>query len=255
MYGPQLKVQRVFSRIERKGSVPPAQTIHEVAMPKPVEVKLISSARSWPVHREPTSLQEGGRAPIPLHILPQPGRLLQAGRRERSHGLATENADHGCDDLKDDDSADGGDNWEFLEVRVNTYYAWHALPSGIFDLRIGCPMRTSEGLKLRQAYIACMQFLKQQDAYFKIGMASSLATRWLMYKQPDNKWTPSHLGILMEIQGRVAAGMAESAVIAMISSTNMPALYNINWKNEMATKEARGLVLMICTARTTYTLQ
>ena len=76
-----------------------------------------------------------------------------------------------------------------------------------------------------------MQFLKQRDAYFKIGMASNLATRWLMYKQPDNKWTPSHLGILMEIQGRVAAGMAESALIAMISSTDMPALYNINWKN------------------------
>ena len=115
-------------------------------------------------------------------------------------------------------------------------------------------MRTSEGLKLRQAYIACMQFLRQHDAYFKIAMASSLATRWVMYKQPDNKWTPSHLGILMEIQGIVAAGMVESALIAMVSSTNMPALYNINWKN--GDKGGTGLVLMICCrARTTYTLQ
>ena len=232
VYGPQLKVQRVVSRIERKESVPPAQHFHEVAMPKTVEVKLIPSNRSWLVHREPASLQEGGRAPLPLDMLPQPGRMLQATRRERSHGLATtENADHGCDDLKDDYSADDCDNWKIFEVRLNKYYEWHALPSGIFDLRLGRTMRTSEGVKLMQAYVACMQFLRQQDADFKIGMASSLATRWLMYKQPDNKWNPSHLGILMEIQGRVAAGMAESALIAMISSTDMPALYNINWKN------------------------
>ena len=89
VYGPQLKMQRVVARIERKESVPPAQTIHEVAMPKTVGVKLIPSARSWLVHRAAASLQEGARAPIPLDMLPQPGRLLQAGRRERSHRLAT----------------------------------------------------------------------------------------------------------------------------------------------------------------------
>ena len=34
VYGPQINVKRVVSRIGRKESVPPAQTIHEVAMPK-----------------------------------------------------------------------------------------------------------------------------------------------------------------------------------------------------------------------------
>ena len=92
-------------------------------------------------------------------------------------------------------------------------------------------MRTSGGLKLRLAYLACMQFLRKRDAYFEIGMASNLGTRWLMYRQPGNKWTPSQLGILMDTEGRVVAGMAESALIAMISSTDMPALYNTSGKN------------------------
>ena len=242
---PQLGMPRVVSRIEPKESVPPAPMIHDVARQTPVDLQLDASARTRPVHWAPTALhkgpktsdtdvllREGGRVPTPLHLLPQPGRLVStAGRRERSPGLTTDDAADGCDDLKDADSVDGGDNWKDFEVRLNAYYPWPALPNGIFDLRIGFLMRTSEGLKLRQAYLACMRFLRLREAYFKIGMASNLGTRWLMYRQPGNKWTPSHLGILMDIEGRVAAGMAESALIAMISNTDMPALYNINWKN------------------------
>ena len=120
---------------------------------------------------------------------------------------------------------------EKYQVWLNVYYDWPDLPNGVFDLRIGFPMKTSEGMKLRQAFAACMYFLAKRDAYFKIGMASNLATRWLMYQQPGNSWTTSHLGVLMAIEGRVAAGMAESALIAMLTSTDLPANHNINWKH------------------------
>ena len=71
-----------------------------------------------------------------------------------------------------------------------------------------------------------------RDSYFKIGMASNLATRWLMYRQPGQSWTPSPLGVLMAIEGRAAASMAESALIAMLASTDLPAVHNINWKHD-----------------------
>ena len=117
------------------------------------------------------------------------------------------------------------------QVRLNAYYEWPDLPNGIFDLRIGFPTKTSEGMKLRQAFAACVDFLAKREAYFKIGMASNLGTRWLMYRQPGSAWTPSHLGVLMEIEGIVAAGMAESALIAMLTTTDLPATHNINWKH------------------------
>ena len=163
---PQLGMPRVVSRIEPKESVAPAPMIYDVARQTPVDWQLNASARTRPVRCAPTALHngpktsdtdvllwKGGRAPCPLHLLPQPGRLHStAGRRERSPRLATDDAADGCDDLKDAGSVDGGDNWKDFEVRLNAYYAWPNFTK--WDFRLA--NRNAEADIGRLEVIACL---------------------------------------------------------------------------------------------------
>ena len=109
------------------------------------------------------------------------------------------------------------------------------MPPGIFDLRFLYPVNNnaSEGNMLRQALRACVYMLKKADAYFKVAMASNLASRWEMYRdiEDPHKFKPSHLCIVMDFEGRVAVGMAEAALIFMLSESDFPTCYNVNHMN------------------------
>ena len=126
------------------------------------------------------------------------------------------------------------ENWIRYEVRLNRNYEWYEAPPGIFDLRFRFPVhdKASEGTRLQQAIRACNYILGKAEAYFKVGMATNLGTRWEMYRdcEDPHKFKPSHLFIVMDVVGREAAGMAESALISMLR--DKPALYNVNFLNK-----------------------
>ena len=126
------------------------------------------------------------------------------------------------------------ENWIRYEVRLNKNYAWYETPPGIFDLRINFPVhdRASEGTRLQQAIRACNYILGKAEAYFKVGMATNLGTRWEMYRdcEDPHKFKPSHLFLVMDIVGREAAGMAESALISMLR--DKPVCHNVNFLNK-----------------------
>ena len=86
------------------------------------------------------------------------------------------------------------DDWKEFECRLFSDLGWWEIEEGIFDSRIRFPVaeRTAEGGRLREAYRAAMWVLRRHTCEFKIGMARSLAARWVMYKSTTG-WQPTHL--------------------------------------------------------------
>ena len=109
---------------------------------------------------------------------------------------------------------------------------WWDTEEGIFDARRQCPFQNplSEGGRFRAALKACMVVLAKHTCEFKIGMARSLGIRWVQYKNTDG-WQPTHLWLLLEVEGRVAAGYAESGLISKLQDAGLPLDKNINFKN------------------------
>ena len=79
------------------------------------------------------------------------------------------------------------------------------------------------------AHGICLRALRQHPCEFKVVMARSLGCRWQMYRETTG-WRPTHLWMLLKVQGREAAGYAESALITMLQTLDLPANLNMNFK-------------------------
>ena len=51
-----------------------------------------------------------------------------------------------------------------------------------------------------------------------------------MYQETAG-WRPTHLWLLLEVQGREAVGYAESGLICLLHNADIPANLNMNYKN------------------------
>ena len=92
-----------------------------------------------------------------------------------------------------------------------------------------CPLKSnaSSGVRLRAAMIM-VKWVVRRPCQFKIGMTTDPGTRWLMYQDRDSKWIPSHLFVLLPVQGFEAAGWAETALIQACRELEVEAGSNMN---------------------------
>lgn len=125
-------------------------------------------------------------------------------------------------------------DWHEFEVRMHRDNRWWEWRSGIIDSRLLHPdkPRASEGSKLSNAYKRCEWVLKKHKCEYKIGMARSLACRWRLYQEPETRWNPTHMFIVLQARGREAVGYAEAALIVMMDDCETFDLSdNINHRN------------------------
>ena len=101
---------------------------------------------------------------------------------------------------------------------------WWTWSPGIADTRLvnyRCD-NASEGKQLWAAFSRLRYVLNRTacECEYKIGIASNLAERWLLYQAAEpGKWKPSHLFILLEVPDRCSAGFAEAGLIGMSTAT------------------------------------
>ena len=186
------RMERMASRLLGGGdSDPPSPKRHAaVAKPKPIAAPTVSSSA---VEAEPSE------------------------EANRTHTSA-------------DTPAEQHDNWMTYKVHMHKDNDWWCWDEGIVDLRLLSLLQdnASEGTQYRAALRRCMWVVRRRPCKFKVGMASNLGTRWEYYKE-DTAWKPSHLFIILRVDGRVAAGFVESALISQLTSSNLPACDNMNF--------------------------
>ena len=123
------------------------------------------------------------------------------------------------------------DDWKQYEVAMYRDNAWWTWRSGIVDTRYHLQSKitakSSEGVRLHAALEACKWILNRHECEFKIGMARFLGLRWERYRSSD-RWQPTHLFLLLQVDGREAVGYAESALIVMMDQLECYQKYNIN---------------------------
>ena len=137
--------------------------------------------------------------------------------------------------LRDRHSGDEEDEWKPYKVGIYPDNKWWLWGSGIIDLRgiiLGLQPSMSEGTLLRKGFAGIKWVLRQQACEHKVGIARLLGVRWEHYQNQDARnWRPSHLFVLLKVQGRVAAGFTEAGLISMQLSLSTPADYNRNLEN------------------------
>ena len=122
------------------------------------------------------------------------------------------------------------DPWKSYEIKLFPDNLWWTWDEGIVDLRLlwfNRSPQASEGVLYRAASLRIRWVLRKRECEFKVGIASNLSYRWLMYRSEG--WQPSHLFIVHDVPGRVAAGYVESALIAMLKKEDHPCIHNLNF--------------------------
>lgn len=127
------------------------------------------------------------------------------------------------------------DDWRGFKVCINRTADWWNGARGIIDARVIHYKKNSnlsEGTHLEVAFARCNWALRRHECEFKVGIARLLGVRWQMYQESTDKWQPSHLIILLDVQGRSAAGYAEAALIRMLWDSDLyDDVHNINYRN------------------------
>ena len=123
------------------------------------------------------------------------------------------------------------DHWMQYQTSFYRDNCWWGWPKGIIDTRYQLSKLKSthsEGTKLAAAFAACKWVLAKHLCEFKIGMARSLGLRWEKYHDSECKWQPTHLFLLLQVDGREAVGYAEAGLIAMLGEVQCYQRFNIN---------------------------
>ena len=121
------------------------------------------------------------------------------------------------------------DDWRAIETFTFKDVPWWETAEGIIDSRIAFPCkRSSQGHKLQTAVACCKSVLRHHTCQYKIGIARSLGIRWKMYMESKAEWRPTHLWLLLEVEGKEAVGYAEAALIAILKK-EFPLEQCVNW--------------------------
>ena len=183
--------------------------------------------------RSPAHVQHATpRIDPPLSVVVRPSgiadRTSPTADRSRAHAATTRHRDdpyqlvrvnqHVPAQSTIDPIVDYRDDWKPYRVCLYKNKRWWEWDHGIIDVRPLFPARStaSAGTQLGVGYDACRWVLRRHACEFKVGMARMLGSRWGLYRSSPDKWTPSHLFIVMHVRGRDAVGFAEAGLIGML---------------------------------------
>ena len=63
-------------------------------------------------------------------------------------------------------------------------------------------------------------------------MARTLGSRWELYQASPDRWTPTHVFIVLHVRGRDAVGFAEAGLIGMLKECGeFDDQLNVNYRN------------------------
>ena len=164
-------------------------------------------------------------SPRDIHALPSPGG--------REHSATAHDAPP-TETSQPQPALGQEDHWMKYQTSFYRDNCWWGWPKGIIDTRYQLAKLKSthsEGTKLATAFSACQWVLGRHLCEFKIGMARSLGWRWEKYHDSECKWQPTHLFLLLQVDGREAVGYAEAGLIAMLGDVQCYHRFNINRHN------------------------
>lgn len=128
------------------------------------------------------------------------------------------------------------DDWQQYEVYMMGDGMWWTWDEGIVDMKRLFPnykSNRSEGFLLDLMCSRARWVLRKRECMFKVGMTTNLGARWRFYIESP-AWKPSHMFILHNVPGRVAAGYVESAIIRDLREAPVPVNNNINFQRKDA---------------------
>jgi hypothetical protein len=114
--------------------------------------------------------------------------------------------------VRDDVEPDDWSEWLRRERPGPTWTTWG---DGIYDSRLRRTQgkRQLEGTTVRHCVSKINWVLRRGECRFKVGLASSLSTRWHFYRTDNTKWQPSKLWLLATVETRCGAAFLEAALI------------------------------------------
>ena len=171
--------------------------------------------------------------PSPTAARPVAGAATTRHRYDPYHLVRRQQREAPADSVLDP-TGDYTQDWRQYRVNLLRCGRWWEWDHGIIDLRslFHTKSNATAGTQLSVAFAACRWVLCRYACDFKVGMARTLGSRWELYQSSPDRWTPTHVFIVLHVRGRDAVGFAEAGLIGMLKECGeFDDQLNVNHRN------------------------